>query len=222
MKTGPESINLDRSPSSGRIETSEKREGLALSPVIERAIQLAIQTHEIDQKQRRKGKDVPYITHPLTVALILARAGASEGVIAAGVLHDTTEDSIDEKKVTDEMLTSQFGPEIATLVRSVSESDKSLSWEERKREALEHIEAFTHEELLLKSADTIASASETVADFAREGDAMFAHFNAPKEKIIQNYLNVMTAIIERWEENPLRPDLEKLKGAFEKMKASSL
>jgi (p)ppGpp synthase/HD superfamily hydrolase len=203
-------------------ESLERRESvpLAFSPTVQRAIQLAIQTHEIDQ-QRRKGKDIPYITHPLTVGLILSRAGASEDVIAAGVLHDTTEDSIEEKKVTHDMLVSEFGPEIADLVRSVSEADKSLSWEERKREALEHIEAFTHDELLLKSADTIASASETVADFEREGDTMFAHFNAPKEKIVQNYLNVMTAIIEKWEENPLRPDLEKLKDAFEKMKGGS-
>jgi len=40
---------------------------------IHTAIQFAIKVHEIDTKKKRKGKDVPYVTHPLTVGLILAR-----------------------------------------------------------------------------------------------------------------------------------------------------
>ncbi len=64
---------------------------------IQHAIRFAIKTHEGYQKQKRKGKDVPYITHPLTVGLILAKAGANEDVIIAGILHDTIEDSIEEK-----------------------------------------------------------------------------------------------------------------------------
>jgi (p)ppGpp synthase/HD superfamily hydrolase len=32
---------------------------------IKKAIRFAIKTHEVYQKQKRKGKDVPYITHPL-------------------------------------------------------------------------------------------------------------------------------------------------------------
>ena len=50
---------------------------------ISKAIRFSIKTHEIYQKQKRKGKDIPYITHPLTVGLILARAGADEDVVVA-------------------------------------------------------------------------------------------------------------------------------------------
>jgi (p)ppGpp synthase/HD superfamily hydrolase len=38
---------------------------------IQKAIKFAVKTHEVYQKQTRKGKDVSYITHPLTVGLIL-------------------------------------------------------------------------------------------------------------------------------------------------------
>lgn len=40
----------------------------------------------------RKGKNIPYITHPLTVALILYRVTQDENIIIPGILHDTIED----------------------------------------------------------------------------------------------------------------------------------
>lgn len=56
---------------------------------IDRALRFAVQAHG---SQTRKGTAVPYITHPVGVALLLARTGASDDVIAAGLLHDTAED----------------------------------------------------------------------------------------------------------------------------------
>ncbi len=104
------------------------------TPKIKDAVRFSIKTHEIYQQQKRKGKskNIPYITHPLTVGLILARAGADEDVVAAGILHDTIEDSISEKKVTKEMLAERFGERVAGIVAHVSET-KGLSWEVRKQ-----------------------------------------------------------------------------------------
>jgi hypothetical protein len=36
---------------------------------------------------------------------------------------------------------------------------------------------------------------------------MFARFNAPKEKILGNYIKVITTIIEKWPESILVDDL---------------
>ncbi|MFZ1720119.1 MAG: HD domain-containing protein, partial [Candidatus Moraniibacteriota bacterium] len=107
---------------------------------IEKAIKFAGKTHNHYQEQKRKGKNIPYIAHPLTAGIILALAGASEDVIVAGILHDTIEDSIDEKKVTAEMIAERFGEKVRDLVLSVTEMDKSLPWVERKALALAHIE----------------------------------------------------------------------------------
>jgi len=177
---------------------------------ISRAIRFSIKTHEVYQKQKRKGKDIPYITHPLTVGLILSRAGADEDTIIAGILHDTIEDSIPEKKVTQEMLKERFGEKVAEMVASVSESNKELPWEERKQEALEHIKNFSHESLLVKSADIISNASELLDDYEDGGEKTFSRFNAPKEKILQHYLRAIDAIIERWPQNPLADDLREI------------
>ena len=175
---------------------------------IQHAIRFAIKTHEGYQKQKRKGKDVPYITHPLAVGLILAAAGATEDIIIAGILHDTIEDSIKEKKVTKEMIVERFGEKVYDLVLSVTEQDKSLSWEERKAEALEHIKTFSNDSLLLKSADIISNISETLNDYGKEGEEVFERFHATKDKILESYIKSVEAILNRWNENPLVDDLK--------------
>ena len=178
--------------------------------LIQKAIRFSIKTHEVYQKQKRKGKDIPYITHPLIVGMILARAGASEDVIIAGILHDTIEDSVPEKKVTKAMIAERFGDTVAGIVDDVTEQDKDLPWEERKREALEHIEKLQNDSLLVKSADLISNISEIIADYQVEGDVIFERFNASKDKTIAHYLRMVTAVIEKWPENPLVDDLRGL------------
>lgn len=57
-----------------------------------------------------------YICHPLRVALELASLKMDLPTIAAGILHDTIEDT----EATEEMLKKQFGEEITFLVKGVS------------------------------------------------------------------------------------------------------
>ena len=185
---------------------------LIFSPNIFKAIKFAIKTHEIYQKQKRKGKDIPYITHPLTVGLILARAGAPENIIIAGILHDTMEDGAIGHKVTRAMLDERFVLSVGDMVSGVSEQNKDLPWNERKQEALERIKIMQGPTLWVKSADVISNVSELLDDYGHDGDVVFSRFNAPKKDIIANYIAVLRALIERWEEfeNPLVADLEGL------------
>ena len=46
--------------------------------MIDLAIEVAVRAH---QNQFRKGTDIPYITHPLAVGIMLAKAGCSDEVI---------------------------------------------------------------------------------------------------------------------------------------------
>ncbi|HUR27951.1 MAG TPA: HD domain-containing protein, partial [Planctomycetota bacterium] len=60
---------------------------------MERALHVAIAAHA---GHSRKGDDSsPYVTHPMHVALMLARFGLDDEVIAAGLLHDVAEDCDD-------------------------------------------------------------------------------------------------------------------------------
>jgi (p)ppGpp synthase/HD superfamily hydrolase len=99
-----------------------------MSILLKRAFDRAAVWHR-DQKRKYPGADVPYVSHVAGVATILTRHGFDEEIVAAGALHDVIEDC----GVTHEELASLFGARVADLVQHVSEPDKSLSWEERKR-----------------------------------------------------------------------------------------
>ena len=150
----------------------------------------------------------------VSMPLLYGQSGALQNgnfhVIVAGILHDTIEDSIAAKKVMAEMITERFGSQVADLVLSVTKTDKSLSWDERKQEALEHIKDYSQESLLIKSADIISNMSETLDDYLRYGEEVFARFNAPKEKVVDHQFKTINIIIDLWPENPLAPDLLRL------------
>lgn len=177
---------------------------------IQEAIQFAIQVHEVDQKQKRKGKDIAYIGHPLTVALILSQATCSEDVVIAGILHDAVEDCTDHTPVTIDDITEKFGSAVSSLVQSVTEPDGELPWTERKKQAREHIKTFSHDQVLLKSADVLSNGTEFMTDYKKDGDEIFERFHASKEDKIESQLKLIKTLLTQWPENPLASDLKKL------------
>ncbi|MBX3004613.1 MAG: bifunctional (p)ppGpp synthetase/guanosine-3',5'-bis(diphosphate) 3'-pyrophosphohydrolase [Anaerolineales bacterium] len=80
--------------------------------LIQRAYKYAAKAHE--GQQRASGE--PYINHCLAVAIILAELEVPAALVAAGLLHDTVEDT----SVTLKDLQSEFGEEVAKLVSGVT------------------------------------------------------------------------------------------------------
>ena len=60
---------------------------------------------------------------------MLCKEKCSEEVIAAGILHDTLEDT----ETTFEDLAEVFGVHVANLVQAASEHGKTLPWEVREQ-----------------------------------------------------------------------------------------
>lgn len=84
--------------------------------ILERAYERAVKQHS---SQRRKSGE-PYIIHPLAVAQILADLGMGPLVVAAGLLHDTVEDTdytLDECR-------AEFGDTVTGLVDGVTKLSK--------------------------------------------------------------------------------------------------
>lgn len=84
--------------------------------LIERAFLVGEKYHD---NQFRKNGD-PYFTHPIAVTQILADMHAGPETLAAGLLHDTLEDT-DLPKAE---LSQMFGTEIANLVEGVTKISK--------------------------------------------------------------------------------------------------
>ncbi len=80
--------------------------------LVRKAYAFAARAHE---GQTRRSGD-PYVTHPLSVALIISKLRLDIPSICAGLLHDAVEDT----SVTVDELTHEFGSEIAFLVDGVT------------------------------------------------------------------------------------------------------
>ncbi len=80
--------------------------------LVERAYRVAAEAH----KGQKRASGAPYIQHCLAVAEILAELRMPAAVVAAGLLHDTVEDT----DLTLDDIRREFGDEIANLVDGVT------------------------------------------------------------------------------------------------------
>jgi (p)ppGpp synthase/HD superfamily hydrolase len=134
-------------------------------PLLKLAFDCAAVWHK-DQKRKYPNAAVPYMSHVAGVASILSRHAFDEEVVAAGALHDVLEDC----GVAYDELASKFGARVADLVRHVSEEDKSLPWEERKRAYLEHFGNKPWEAQAITLADKIDNFQSIIVCAREFGD----------------------------------------------------
>lgn len=74
-------------------QTSIIAERILESPIVAAALELAMQAHEGEWRDRKGSKKVPYIYHPLLVAELLGKLGRADDLsLAVALLHDAPED----------------------------------------------------------------------------------------------------------------------------------
>ncbi|WP_449538763.1 HD domain-containing protein [Ferdinandcohnia sp. Marseille-Q9671] len=157
--------------------------------IIEQAIIVASKAHD---GQYRKLTKTPYITHPLGVGLILMKENARAELIAAGILHDTVEDT----ELTLEEIATSFGPEIAKLVEGCSEPDKTLSWEERKEHTISFLRTASEDIRTVVCADKLHNIRSILRDYNDQGDEVWSRFSRGKEKQEWYYRNVAESLAQ--------------------------
>jgi (p)ppGpp synthase/HD superfamily hydrolase len=136
-----------------------------VTPLLKRAFDHAAVWHR-NQKRKYPGADVPYVSHIAGVAAILARHGFDDEVVAGGALHDVLEDC----GVSRQELATLFGSRVADLVVAMSEPDKSLPWEERKRQYVERFAAAPWDAQAIGVADKIDNFASLLVCAADHGD----------------------------------------------------
>lgn len=152
---------------------------------------------EAHEGQNRKGKDIPYFAHVEQVARTLSNYGFRDEVVAAGYLHDVTED-VDEIGLSE--IERRFGEDVAELVDGASEHDKSAPWRERKQHTIDYLrDGASPEEIALKASDKLDNVSSMREERAYQGEEFWEKFNATYEDQVWYHREVVAAMGERIE-----------------------
>ena len=164
------------------------------SKLVSDAIEFAKEAHK---EQFRKGTSIPYIVHPLRVALTLIEYNCSDEVIAAGILHDTIEDSKGDNKVTYDDIKHGFGQYVADLVQGASEPDKSDTWENRKQHTIEYLKTAPKDILFVVCADKLDNISSIWEELATRGEDTWASFKRGREQQKWYFESLSNVLISR-------------------------
>ena len=182
------------------------------SAVVERALQVSLAAHQ--GQLRKSAASVPYVVHPLHVALMLARWGVDDDVIVAGLLHVVAEDAPDWTLARSE---AEFGPHVAQIVGQLTE-DKSKSWEERKRAGVERVPHMSPQAATVKAADKLHNLASLTAELRATDDpiGVWARFRGGRERTLVMSAELVEALSARVEPKvarALRAALEALRTA---------
>ena len=181
---------------------------------IEKAVAFATRAHA---GSVRKGKDKPYILHPLEAMTIVMRYTDDEDVLAAAVLHDTVEDT----SVTVERLEKAFGPRVAGLVASVSEDKRKdraaeTTWLERKMETISHLKEASRDTKLICLGDKLSNLREMEEDYAEIDDELWERFNQKdKDMHAWYYRGIYKILKEEFDESISPIELDEYAGIMD-------
>jgi (p)ppGpp synthase/HD superfamily hydrolase len=138
--------------------------------MLDYAIEVAAKAHA---GQVRKGTDIPYVSHPYAVGMMLARAGYSEEIVAAGILHDTVEDT----HLTLDWIRDNFGERVAVIVEGCTEPHhRREPWEARKAHTLEYLRTAPWEVRLVACADKLHNLRSVAAGREAVGEGVWERF----------------------------------------------
>jgi (p)ppGpp synthase/HD superfamily hydrolase len=178
--------------------------------LIDLAIETALKFHA---GQFRKGADIPYAVHPLAVGMILAGAGCSDEVIAAGILHDTLEDT----SMTVDEVRNRFGREVASMVMACSEPDKSLPWEIRKQHTIASMKNAPLEVRVIVCADKLHNVRTMAGDLKKVGEHIWERFNRGRGEQAWYYKSLVRVLCEREDQGGYAPLFSAFKNEVERL-----
>ncbi len=145
---------------------------------------------------------IPYVSHLVGVVGILARLGAGDEVLAAALLHDYLEDvpDADGRRSIEQAV----GTRVLRLVLEVTEDkrtdrDKRETWDQRKKEQIDHVAEMSDGAVLIKAADLLHNLGSMVFDLDRTAvpALVWDRFNAPPQRQLWYFRTLLGAISAR-------------------------
>ena len=147
-------------PLESLIEVLPDTFNLADREIVQRAYRVAEEAH---RKQKRNSGE-PYINHCIEVAKILANLRVPPEVVAAGLLHDTVEDT----NVTLEDIRRDFGDVVASLVDGVTKLSNLPRVSHNGHDGKESPDASDKDVELIKPQTPLGRSADVVSETLRK------------------------------------------------------
>ena len=143
--------------------------------------------HHLHATQKRKGTAIPYMAHLLSVAALVLEDGGDEDEAIAALLHDAVEDQ--GGAATREEIRRRFGDRVTRIVDGCTDADTipKPPWRERKERYIAHLRHAPADVRRVSIADKLHNAGAILADFRRQGDALWDRFNGGKDGTLWYY-----------------------------------
>jgi (p)ppGpp synthase/HD superfamily hydrolase len=191
---------------------------MRLTKRFEDALVFACHVHT---SQLRKGTDIPYIAHLLSVSALVLEHGGGEDEAVAALLHDAVED----RGVEVDDIRARFGDEVANIVEACSDSfekdpNHKPPWKIRKERYLHHLAAKSRGALLVSAADKLHNARAILSDRYQVGEELWGRFNAGQREILWYYDSLVSEFKKADFLKPLAEDLERVVAELKQVSAS--
>jgi (p)ppGpp synthase/HD superfamily hydrolase len=172
----------------------------AFSPRLEIALELAATAHK---HQVRKGNGMPYIVHPVHVAIILLKYGFSEEVVMAGLLHDMVEDT----EMGLASIRERLGERVAELVKRMTDAPygerERLSWEDQRAILLEHLRHGDPDVVAIKVADCLHNVATLKLELESIGVSIWERFTRGAVPTLEFHRKVLGIAEQVWGNHPM-------------------
>jgi (p)ppGpp synthase/HD superfamily hydrolase len=137
--------------------------------------------------QTRKQTAVPYLSHLMAVASLVLEAGGDEDMAIAALLHDVVEDCGGMPRLRE--VRKLFGRRVAKIVEGCTDSfgEPKAEWVERKKDYLRGVTQADAETRLVSASDKLHNVRTILADYRKDGEAIWARFSGKKEGTLWYY-----------------------------------
>jgi (p)ppGpp synthase/HD superfamily hydrolase len=182
-----------------------------LTPKFDEAMAYAAKKHAT---QTRKGSDIPYLGHLLSVAGFVIEADGTETAAIAALLHDAAEDQGGEATLAE--IREKFGDEVAGIVGECSDTFETPKppWRERKQRYVDHLPEASDAAILVSLADKLHNARAILRDYREVGDRLWQRFSVQDPQLhlwyYRSLLDVYAQRVDNWMVDELREVIDAL------------